>query len=524
MFDRCARCRLCLIVAVLVVALAGCDASGPSPADETDDRDGPISVGSVADLRRVGDDAEYPLTADYVLTRDLDLSASADWNDGAGFDPIGAPGAPFRGTFDGNGHTLSGLTIRRPETDSVGLFATTRGATVDHLTLRAVDVRGGDRVGAVVGMAASTTLSRVDGAGRVTADAEAGGLVGLQEEGRVETASADVAVEVTNGFGGGLVGESDGGALRGSVASGRVTGVTFLGGLVGTTEDGPDGRASVRQCLTRGDVTGTTRVGGLVGWSKDTDLRRSHAAGAVEGSDRNVGGLLGTAARGTVVLESSAEGAVSGSVNAGGLVGNVAGAPGDSVLIAEAAARGPVTGTDNVGGLVGGATDARIAASFAEGDVAGEARVGGVGGVLTDARVIQSFSTSAVTGDENVGGVAGTLDLGSVVRSSYAAGRVSSTGAVGGLVGQARISRVETSYWDRAVTTQNVGVGRVDDASLDAQGLATREMQGALAADNMRGFDFTDTWRTEPGGYPTLRWVPPSATTGWGNASGRARL
>jgi hypothetical protein len=211
-------------------------------------------------------------------------------------------------------------------------------------------------------------------------------------------------------------------------------------------------------------------------------------------------------------------------VNAGGLVGNVAGAPGDSVLIAEAAARGPVTGTDNVGGLVGGATDARIAASFAEGDVAGEARVGGVGGVLTDARVIQSFSTSAVTGDENVGGVAGTLDLGSVVRSSYAAGRVSSTGAVGGLVGQARISRVETSYWDRAVTTQNVGVGRVDDASLDAQGLATREMQGTLAADNMRGFDFTDTWRTEPGGYPTLRWVPPSATTGWGNASGRARL
>ena len=77
-----------------------------------------IDISSAEDLQRIGNDPAYPLNGDYRLTQNIDATATAGWNEGAGFDPIGhytddRSHQDFSGTFDGQGHTISGLVINR---------------------------------------------------------------------------------------------------------------------------------------------------------------------------------------------------------------------------------------------------------------------------------------------------------------------------------------------------------------------------------------------------------------------------
>lgn len=93
--------------------------------------DDPIQISSAADLKKIGNDASYPMNGDYVLTEDIDLS-------GESWTPIGgASGSAqedykktsgtqvFSGTFDGNGHVIDGLNINYSNSGygQSGLFA-----------------------------------------------------------------------------------------------------------------------------------------------------------------------------------------------------------------------------------------------------------------------------------------------------------------------------------------------------------------------------------------------------------------
>lgn len=73
-----------------------------------------IQIGSITELQLIGNNPAYPLDGGYILTQDIDASATAAWNSGAGFDPIGTydeahPELAFTGTFDGQGMSLPGL-------------------------------------------------------------------------------------------------------------------------------------------------------------------------------------------------------------------------------------------------------------------------------------------------------------------------------------------------------------------------------------------------------------------------------
>jgi hypothetical protein len=48
-----------------------------------------IEIDSIEELQLIGNDAGYPLDGDYALTQDIDASATATWNGGQGFAPIG---------------------------------------------------------------------------------------------------------------------------------------------------------------------------------------------------------------------------------------------------------------------------------------------------------------------------------------------------------------------------------------------------------------------------------------------------
>ena len=93
------------------------------------------------------------LDANYVLDNDLDLS-------GINWEPIGTLEKPFTGSFDGNGHTISGLTIKSytPANDytCVGLFGYT-SASFSNLYLTDVNISltcsGAVNIGSLAGLA-----------------------------------------------------------------------------------------------------------------------------------------------------------------------------------------------------------------------------------------------------------------------------------------------------------------------------------------------------------------------------------
>ena len=110
--------------------------------------DDPIVVTTCAELNGMRNN----LDAHYALGNDIDCSATSTWNANAGWEPIGTIAAPFSGSLDGNGHTVSGLTINRGADDDIGLFGVTGPeSAVRNLGLVAVRIAGDDIVGAVAG-------------------------------------------------------------------------------------------------------------------------------------------------------------------------------------------------------------------------------------------------------------------------------------------------------------------------------------------------------------------------------------
>ena len=73
----------------------------------------------------------------FKLMSDIDLT---DWiSENApkqGWQPIGVDNSSFWGVFDGNGHQISSVNIYRSDTNNVGLFGATHGATIKNLTVR----------------------------------------------------------------------------------------------------------------------------------------------------------------------------------------------------------------------------------------------------------------------------------------------------------------------------------------------------------------------------------------------------
>jgi hypothetical protein len=154
----------------------------------------------------------------------------------------------FRGTFDGNGHVISGVYISSTN-DYQGLFGYIPGGNIKNLGLKASYIKGNSSVG---------------------------GLVGFQ--GRI-TNSYSMANVSGNRNVGGLVG--NGGSITNSYATGNVSGTENVGGLVGNS-------GSITNSYATGNVSGTENVGGLVG-SKSAYVSNSYYDNQTSGQKDNDG-------------------------------------------------------------------------------------------------------------------------------------------------------------------------------------------------------------------------------------------
>jgi len=179
----------------------------------------------------------------FRLTTDIVLGGAYNWL------PIGNDTNPFRGNFNGNGHTISDLIINRPTETNIGLFGRMQGvstnlAVVRNLAVAVHNITGGNHTGGIVGRIDMGTVYNCFVRGTITGGDRTGGIAGEIIAGRIENCYS--AATVTGALSvGGIAGDVTSNVIR-SYATGAISGVNHVGGIVGRTRGSS---ATIRECV-----------------------------------------------------------------------------------------------------------------------------------------------------------------------------------------------------------------------------------------------------------------------------------
>jgi len=436
--------RLVAGIAICLLALSA-EAQYSGGTGEPND---PYQIATAEDLIALGQTPE-DYDKHFVLCADIDLDKklpgrrvfdraviAPDVNE----DEDSFQGTAFIGVFDGNGHTISNLTIEGG--GYLGLIGQARsGMRISNLGLEAVVVNGiGVHIGGVVGQNYGSVLNCYS-TGTVSGRYDAGGLVGSNHG----SVTLSYSTGVINGDEdiGGLVGDNGhGGSITTSYSTGSVSGGRYVGGLVGDNTAG-----SITKSYSTATVNGSSRVGGLVGF--------------------NYGHPLGT---GSSITTSYSTASVSGSFDVGGLVGYNGG------MITTSYSTGVVNGDEDIGGLVGANRH---------------------GGSITTC-----YGTGSVTGHYRVGGLVGENVRGSIT-SCYSTGTVSGSDDVRGLVGENDRGSITKSFWDVETSDQTTSAGGTGLTTPEMQDINTYLGEGWDFVDEVLN-GTCDYWQISPSDYPRL--------------------
>ena len=290
---------LCLLLAVLLLA------GQVLPAVALNQEGGTITIATAEDLKELAIQCtldSWSQGKTVVLTDDINLS-------GSGFTPI----PTFGGTFDGQGHTISGLTITGSG-NTRGLFRyVQQGAVVQNLTVKA-SVGPSDRKNEVAAIAGSNSgiIRQCAAQGGVKGGDSVGGVVGVNE----------LTGQVIN-----------------CTFSGSVTGEHYVGGIAGRN------LGSLIQCRNSGSVN-TTEVEtekdlSSVDWERLNSAQNMPAC-------TDIGGVAGYSSG---ILQSCSNSGNVGYAHVGYNVGGVVGR--QSGYLDGCSNSGPVLGRKDVGGVAG---------------------------------------------------------------------------------------------------------------------------------------------------------------------------
>jgi hypothetical protein len=182
------------------------------------------------------------ITIDDTSFEEFTISYDLETPYNQGFDPVGtyeqANSEFFTGSFDGQNHTISNLSINRVD-DYVGLFgAIGAGGEVKNVGVINVNITGENYVGGLVADNDNGNISNSYSTGNVTGESNnVGGLVGINENGNISNSYSTGNVTGESVVGG-LAGSNYHGNISNSYSTGNVTGEKWVGGLVGDNYNG----------------------------------------------------------------------------------------------------------------------------------------------------------------------------------------------------------------------------------------------------------------------------------------------
>jgi hypothetical protein len=264
------RLHFGLTLSVIVVSLFSIFPSTASAA--------PIEITTCSELQSI---TSTGLNSDYEIANDINCSGIAN------FAPIGT----FRGTLNGQGYTISGLTIDRNGTNNIGLFSVTNGALIWNLTISGADIGGNNYVGGLVGSASNTIIYDVTVSSGTTmfGSSYVGGLAGAISNSRIIHSNTAIPINAGSSYVGGLVGQSSSGSeILKSYSTSQVAGSTTtafggnVGGLVGNNDS-----STITDSYSRSNVVGgifwVNSAAGLVGVNNGAtaSIVRSYSKGSI---------------------------------------------------------------------------------------------------------------------------------------------------------------------------------------------------------------------------------------------------
>lgn len=463
----------------------------------------------------------------------IDLNV-APYNSGAGWVPIGSyQNNSFRGSYDGDGFTISGLFINRPGIPHQGLFGYAYGARLSNIHIVNANVTGSYAVGALLGLGKeSTVVQACSSAGSVSGTLySVGGLLGTLEWGS---------------------------SMSDCHSAASVTGLeSTVGGLLGNCYY----VTLIQNCSSSGPINcpgpnSYSSIGGLIGGSGYSTIRSSHSSSEINAVTNNsVGGFIGAVAGNNLIEDCYATGNVTAKSQCGGFVGfnyqgstiqlcyatgNVTGVEiyegycggfaGTNQSGGEALARiikcystGSATAYKETGGFVGRNVGGIVQSCYAIGSAAGTSRIGGFcGQSLSSGQITDCYAGGSVSAQELSGGFIGHNNDPSILARCFNFGPITFSGTyyVGGFCGIGDAALATNCYWN----TQSTGIG----TSACGIGRSTAEMTWPYDPNTYQSFDFSAVWGQDQGyafnsGYPYLSWrflIPPGdLTVGWTGTS-----
>ena len=234
----------------------------------------------------------------YELTTNVEFFYTAedeDWNgvNGAdgfktpGWEPLGNEKNRFLGNFNGKGHVIKHLYIDRPSHNHQGFIGAFDGDFIKNVKFIGADIEGETYVGAVVGHLHNAKIESVVVSGSVSGVEYVGGLVGMSES-SITGSAFNGSVQGLSSIGG-IVGSANMSSLYKSFSAGSVSGIERAGGLIGTLDIG-----SVFNNYSMANVSGSENIGGLIGYHNaefGSSIKYSYASGLVSGNSS--GALIG---------------------------------------------------------------------------------------------------------------------------------------------------------------------------------------------------------------------------------------
>ena len=227
---------------------------------------GTYTISTADELKALMDNGNETntLNTTFILTNNINMSSISGWR---GI-------KDFAGTFDGNGYIISDLS------GTNGLFASTKGATIQNVGLENLKIKGYGSTGGLIGSAQDTDVSFCYTKGDIKGSSSIGGLIGYYN-------STKEASDKTN-------------VIHDVYSWANVEGISCIGGLIGESRS-RESDFNIYNAYAVGNVTGSgEKIGGFAGYmyndqdtpGKRTDITKAYAGGVVNGSNI-VGGFFG---------------------------------------------------------------------------------------------------------------------------------------------------------------------------------------------------------------------------------------
>lgn len=329
-----------LVVLTTIISGPRFGAAGHAFSGGSGTADDPYVISDCAELQAIDDEAEN-LYAHYILGGDIDCSGVPSFETIANYNDFTDTYLPFRGWLNGQGHTISNVSVGTAGTQNNGIFASLQGASIRNLTLDSITVTGSSYLGALAGevdhsaligiAVTNSTITSQNSSGEYV-----GGLVGRALTSSLygisvatTTVTATFSASTSDKHFGGIAGNLNGfSAMERSRSQATVTAnVSTVGGLVGSISYG----STITNSYSNGVVTGYDNVGGISGAYYRTgidsyiDSTYSNASTTATFINATVGGINGGSIGGSSaklnISNSFAVGRVSSTTFSGGISG-----------------------------------------------------------------------------------------------------------------------------------------------------------------------------------------------------------